>query len=215
MVSAAAVFGILLAAPTLTMRDLPLVSDDGATVAVPLHDNDGGRGNPNLALGLLDASSDRVVRRLVVVDADDPARPGRAQREAAAEAVLASGRWTPLTALRIEEDPGAPMRSGGLAGAFRANRAAGTLLTVEYREPVLVVRDAATGRELLRRSVPSWSQPGGPRCRGCIDCPRPLGSLEAAWTEPARHVLLVRVGYHGGTDLCWEPSDTFHVVHVP
>lgn len=86
---------------------------------------------------------------------------------------------------------------------------------MEYREPALVVRDAATGRELLRRPVPAWSLEGVPRCRGCVDCPPPLASLSAAWVDPARHVLLVDVEYRGGTDLCWEPDDTLHVVRLP
>jgi hypothetical protein len=215
MLLLAGLLSVLLAAPVVALRDLPAVSGDGATVAVRIVDSDGARGNPNLALGLIDAATDRVVRRFVIQDANDPERPGVAAREVAANALLEGRSWTRLVAMRVEKDTGAPTRSGGLGGPFEANRAAGSGLSVEYREPVLVVRDTATGRELLRRAVPTWSQRGGPRCAGCIDCPPPLASMAGAAVDPARHTLLVDVEYRGGTDLCWEPGDTHHVVRLP
>ena len=208
-------FLLLFAAPVL--RDLPAISGDGSTVVVPIVDRDGGRGNDNLAIGVIAVADDKLVKRAVVVDANDPDRPGRSARQAAADRMLAlaAPSRTPLAALRIEEDSGAPLRQGGVSAAFRANRASGDGLLVEYREPTLVVRDSATGREVMRRSVVPWSKPGGRRCPGCMECPPPLATAAGVWTDRTRQVLLVDVEYHGGTDLCWEPADTWHAVRLP
>ncbi len=56
--------------------------------------------------------------------------------------------------------------------------------------------------------------PAGPRCKGCEKCPAPLASLAAADVDPATGVLLLEIEYDGGTDRCWEPDQTFHVVRL-
>jgi hypothetical protein len=195
------------------LGQLPAVSDDGTLVAVAMHLADGARANDNLTLGIIDVAADRLVDKVVIVDAENPDQPGRAAREAAAEVLLAKRAWHRLRPLELREDPGAPVRQRGVGGPVRARLALGEGLRVSYREPILTVRQGpANGRELLRRAERRFSAPAGPRCSGCENCPAPLASLAAADVDPATGVLLLEIEYHGGTDLCWEPDQTFHVV---
>jgi len=203
------------ALPTLRFGQLPAVSDDGRLVAVAMRLADGARANDNLALGIIDVGADRLVDRVVIVDAEDPDKPDRPAREAAAEALLAKRAWRPLRPLELREDPGAPVRQGGVGGPVRARLAVGQGIRVSYREPVLAVREGPrSGREIFRRTERRFSAPAGPRCKGCEDCPAPLASLVAADVDPATGILLLEIGYDGGTDVCWEPDQTFHVVRL-
>jgi hypothetical protein len=199
--------------PQASWRDgLPAVSDDGTTIAVANDVSLGARGDSRVELDLLDVARDEVVRRIIVFDPDYPmARSG----EPKARRVLAERSWVKLSAAVVEEDPGSPVRQGGVGAALRSNRASGDGLSLEYREPVLVVRDAATGAELLRTAEPRWSEKPGPRCPGCGDCPAPLANVTQVWSDRAHGLLLVAVGFFGGSDLCWEPPDEYHVVRVP
>ena len=199
--------------PTMRIAELPAVSDDGKLVAVAIRLADGARGNDNLTLGLIDIGGDRLVDSVVIVDAENPDQPGRAAREAAAQALLAKHLWHQLRPLELRADPDAPVRQGGVGGPVQARLAVGQGIRVSYREPVLAVRQGPrSGREIFRRAERRFSAPAGPRCKGCEDCPAPLASLQAASVDLATGVLLLEIGYDGGTDVCWEPEQTFHVV---
>lgn len=191
---------------------LPAVSVDGKWLAVAVSVSDGARAAENLALEIYEVEGDRRVERIVVVDAADPDAAGRREREVRAADALAKRAWRPLRALEVAEDPGAPVRRGGVGAPGRASLASGDGLRVTYREPVLAVRDG--GRETHRRSVRGFSKRGGPRCPGCEDCPAPLAGLSRAYVDRALRVLLLEISYAGGTDLCWEPDETFHVVRL-
>lgn len=195
----------------VSLADLPAISDDGRVVAAALRVSDGARGADNLALGLFDVRTGRTTDKVVIDDPDDPGKPGRAQREASAARLLARRLWVPLVRYALREDPTAPLRAGGVGAEFRNDLAEGEGLVVAYHEPVLAVREAA-GRLLLRRREPSFSLPGGSHCKGCVDCPAPLANMSAVFGDRAHRVLFVIVGYHGGTDVCWEPDETFHVI---
>ncbi len=199
--------------PQPSWRDgLPAVSDDGTTIAVANDVSLGARDESRVQLDLIDAARDEVVRRIIVFDPDFPmARSG----EPKARRVLAERSWVKLSAAVVEEDPGSPVRRGGVGAALRSNRASGDGLSLEYREPVLVVRDATTGVELLRKAEPRWSEKPGPRCPGCGDCPAPLANVTQVWSDRAHGLLLVAVGFFGGSDVCWEPPEEYHVVRVP
>jgi hypothetical protein len=192
---------------------LDAIADDGRTVAAANHFSLGARGEERLLLDLIDVATDRLVRRVIVSDPDHP--ESDAAGEATARGVLGERHWSKLADYEVEEDPGAPIRQGGMSEPFRRSRASGEGLKVEYWEPVLVVHDTVTGVEILRRTERTWSKSGGPRCPGCGDCPAPLASLTYVGGDRARHVLLVGVGFLGGNDVCWEPSDEFHVVVLP
>ena len=92
----------------------------------------------------------------------------------------------------------------GLCAPGRTVREGGGRV-VDYREPTLVVKDER-GVELLHRAMPSYSKPGGPRCKGCEDCAPPLTNAQTVYGNRPRGVLLIVAEYHGGTDVCWEPD---------
>jgi hypothetical protein len=202
-------------APT-RLEQLPAVSEDGKLVAVAIRVSDGARNNDNLGLAIIDVDSDRVVESVVIIDATKPDKPGRAQRRAAAQAVLARRVWRPLHALAVSEDPGAPERRGGTGGPYRSKLAAGQGLRVTYREPWLTVRESGRdGRELLRRRATQLSLRAGERCPGCGVCPAPLAGIAEAAVDTAARVLYLVIAYGGGSDVCWEPNETFHVIRLP
>jgi hypothetical protein len=175
---------------------------------------DGPRGNDNLALGLFEVDTDRIVDKVVIVDPNDPEKAGRAAREARAQALLAEHRWRPLKPYDVREDPDGPVRQGGVSAPIGSKLAEGEVIRVTYREPSLTVRDVAGGRELLKKAVPRFSFPAGSRCKGCPKCPAPFADLAAAYGDRALGVLVLVVQYHVGTDVCWEPDETFHVLRL-
>jgi hypothetical protein len=184
---------------------LPAVSLDGKLVAVAVSVSDGARAAPNLALVIYDVARDRETERIVVVDANGPEGASRRGPEARAADALAKHTWRRMRQL----DVAAADAKG------RATLAQGEGVRVTYREPLLTVRERASGgRELFRRAMRSFSKPAGPRCRGCGDCPAPLAGLSGAHLDRASGVLLLEVSYSGGTDVCWEPDETFHVVRL-
>src|SRR5579872_6839962 len=104
--------GVARAEPTITAcageasaieaAGLPAVSTDGARVVALVSAGDGGRGNPNFALLWIDPTTDRVVERLPLLDADEADHPACARlrkRAARANARLASMRWRRLRPL--------------------------------------------------------------------------------------------------------------------
>jgi hypothetical protein len=199
--------------PGLPLEALPAISDDGKTIVIANEQSLGARGDSRMLLDFVDVASDRLLRRIVVSDPDHPeATPGGTEK---ALRVLAEQHWIPLVALTVEEDPGAPERQGGLGAAFRNNRATGEGLSIEYREPVLVVRETASGRTILRKREGRWSLPGGRACPDCVDCPPPLANDAGVWTNAGGRVLVVGLDFLGGTDLCWEPPRAYHVVVRP
>lgn len=107
-------------------------------------------------------------------------------------AVLAAGTWVKLR-----------------------EHAPGDGLDVQYHEPALVVRDTTSSADIVRKNERTWSHPAGRPCPTCETCPAPLASLAGAWSDRMYGVVLVQVSFSGGSDICWEPPDDFHVVEVP
>lgn len=183
--------------PPAWLADLPAVSADGSIVAIANHESLGARGDERLLLDFVEVASDRLVRRIIVSDPDHPeARHGA---EAKARAVLAEGTWVKLRKLDVQEDHVAK-RDG---------------MEVRYQEPALIVRDTTSTFDLVRRNESTWSHPAGRPCPGCDVCPAPLAILDDAWGDRLHGILLVQLSFAGGTDICWEPPDDFHVVELP
>lgn len=174
-----------------------------------------GRGNENLTLAIIDAGTDQIVDSLVIVDRDHPHRPGRARRKAAAEALLAKRPWRRLVALDLRDDPRAPARWGPVGGPFQAKLAVGQGLRITYREPALIVRETGrNGLELLKTKATQLSYRDSRFCKGC-ECPPQLATMAGAFVDRASGVLLLVIGYSGGSDICLEREDTFHIIHLP
>jgi len=207
---------VTLAGPAAApFEQLPAVSDDGKFVAVTIRVSDGARGNDNLKIAIIDVDADRIVESVVVIDPAHPRKRGRAKREAEAQAMLAKRVWRSLRVLELSDDPKAPERKGPVGGPFVAQMAVGRGLRVNYREPMLTVRETGPkGRELVRRKARELSLTKRDPCRGC-DCPAPFASIANAATDMATRVLLLEIQYDGGSDVCWEPDDSFHVIRLP
>ncbi len=192
-------------------KALPAVSEDGEWIAVAVMAGDGARANDNLTLGIFDVARDRVAESVLVVDANDPEAPGRADRDARAVALLAKRRWRSLHALVVNEDDVAT--DEGADVSKHCGRVVGDDLYVGYCEPKLSVREgSARGRRLLDRVEPRFSKKGGRRCKGCEDCPKPIAGLSMAYADRRARVLLLVIAYWGGDDTCWEPDASYHVV---
>jgi hypothetical protein len=213
---ASAFFALAAPAPAPTrLSQLPAVSDDGKLVAVVIRVGDGARGNDNLKVAIIDVDADRIVESVVIVDPAHPNKRGRAKRTAEAEALLAKRVWRSLRSLELSDDPKAHERKGPVGGPFLAQMAVGQGLHITYREPMLAVRETGPKRrELVRRKARELSFLNRDRCRGC-DCPAPFASIESAGVDRAARVLLLQIQYDGGSDVCWEPDSTFHVIRLP
>jgi hypothetical protein len=198
----------------LELDRLAVVSEDAKFVAAAIRVADGARGNDNLAVGLFDVDADRIVERIVIVDPNNPEKGDRAEQVKRARTLLTRYRWQPLKRYETREDLEAPVRQGGVGAPVRGQLAEGEGVRVTYREPTLVARDVTSGREVLRKDVPQFSVPAGSRCKGCPRCPAPLADLGAVFGNRSKNVLLLVIQYHGGSDVCWEPDDSFHVLHT-
>ncbi|MFO0744634.1 MAG: hypothetical protein U1F43_03035 [Myxococcota bacterium] len=203
----------------------PLVSLDGATVAVPHVALDGARGNANLSIVLIATRGDEVSQRLTVLDADE-VDPGEADRDEAAFAKrllervagrvdralaeLAKGQWRPLQAMAATPEE----TNGPLAGPYSLV-ADGHALAVTFKEPKLTLK--LDKKVVIAAAKPKWSAPSK-RCPKGVDAPGPDGcgcenpaSLDAAWADPSLRVVLLEIGYRG-TDTCWEPDSEEHAL---
>jgi hypothetical protein len=79
---------------------------------------------------------------------------------------------------------------------------AGSGLEVAWDEGRLIVRsgDAA----VVEREHRDWTIAPTPQCEN-------PSFLADAWTDAARKLVLVKISYRG-TDTCWEPDSSYHVV---
>lgn len=191
-----------------SMPILPAVSIDGSLVAVRMIDPQGARGEPKVWVGFIDVVLDRVVKKVLITDPDHPETEGAGQAELLA--TINQQKWTPLSPLIVHEDPGAPLRHGSMDDPSRATMAEKNGLIVQYREPDLSVRRA--GKEILKTKAKTYSVPAAERCPGCGICPAPLATIDEAFTDDANDMVLLAIVYGGGSDICWEPADSYHVV---
>lgn len=191
--------------------DLPAVAADGARIVFAQREDDGGRGNPNLAL-VVEGRDGTVLERRVVMSPDEAdtlfdasgMKPELRERIAGANQWLARLHAThdlrPLSLLDTHNDP-----QGGVAGGT----AHGQGLHVEWVPSRLVIRHEA--KVVVDTPTPaSWFAPDRPTCDGCPPCSNPA-YLAAAHADAERRVVLLTISY-SGTDLCWEPNSQHHVV---
>ena len=63
---------------------------------------------------------------------------------------------------------------------------------------------------IVTRDGQSWLVPDHQPCEKCDVCKNPA-FLAGVFHAPDVNAVLVEIGYKG-TDTCWQPSDSFHVV---
>jgi len=190
---------------------LPAITEDGHKVAFAKTEVTGPQITPYFAVATKDVAHDRAGPLYVIHGGEDPEKPGHDERAAAALRALGRDKWRTLTQYDVQEDPNAPERQGGVGSPFRANMATGEGLTVRYVEPLLTVRDEQ-GHELFHRTMQTYSRLGGAMCKGCAECPPWLAYLVDVHGDRAKRVLLLEIGYRGGTDTCWEPPPVTHAI---
>lgn len=183
---------------------LPAVSADGRVVLIAIRDKDGARGLANLRLELRDRSGAALAKHvaLTVEEAEQIAPDAIGDRAAAANRWLADQhRARNLVPLRVlEVQPG-----DGIASAHRAARGD---LSADWRANRFVVEQGH--RTLLVRETPAdWlAKPRSPSSAGPCANPAFLGGAAVS----VEHRIAVLTIAYGGTDLCWEPDDTQHVI---
>lgn len=216
---------------------LPAVSADGEVVAVDAADDDGARGNANMAIEVRRVKDDLLLETLPILGAeefeaalaqvgDDPAAvdaalgPVVAARVQASNAALATRRWLPVDVVLAQGEPTSedtPYSMGPWQAEERGLSVVidGARLTVTQR-----------GRTLVAAEHPEWMAPVQYRCADedmttmtpdeiaseCA-CANPA-FIRGARLAPAQKVLLVDIAYVGD-DSCWEPDGQWHVVALP
>jgi hypothetical protein len=181
---------------------LPAIAADGSSVVIAHRDNDGGRGNPNLALIEKDRN-DRTLKSHVVLTADDTDQLTPAQiqdRLHAATAWLrerhAAKHLVPMTALTMSKPMGVPAVGAGVAVRWSPNQ---------------LVIERQGGSPITRATPTTWLAPDHPMCRNCTEVCHNDAFLGAAYIDVERTLALIVVSYHG-SDTCWEPSSQAHAV---
>jgi hypothetical protein len=179
-----------------TTDGLPAMSKDGSKFVYAYSADDGGRGAPNLSVIAKD-STDTQVNELVVLragdaDAPDPAKIDDANRYLAGG--YASFDYETLQPAAID-DTGEDASFGGVSIHFDDTGH-------------LVVKDGDT--VLAERDEPDWLVKDTPMGETGEMCHNPA-FLADAWVEVQRGAAVLHVAYRG-TDSCWEPDSTMHVI---
>jgi len=178
----------------------PVVASDGSVVLMAHQDGDGGRGNPNLTLRLVDRK-DVHVKTLVVLTPNDYDRLIDRPRIVEQRFALAN-KW--IEKLHAEKQ----------FVPLSLDMAAGDACScVEIYEEARIVwkRDKLTvtaGHTLLAAldTPPSWHQRSGIRDR----CANPA-FLASGGIDRARRIAVVAIAFEG-SDLCWAPGTVDHVI---
>lgn len=187
---------------------LPAIARDRSIAILPLVDNDGGRGYPNLRIEAKDRK-DHVIEGTDVLIANDYERlvagdqpaPELAARIAAMNKKLGDlHREHDLVAMTAAAHTGDPMDE--TPPVFTTK-----YVQVKYEHGKLHVTLASRSFDV---DGTPWRAPSGKRCPGCDPCENPE-LLRDVYAADDVDAIIVDIGYRG-TDTCWEPADQLHVV---
>lgn len=170
-----------------------MATKDGKLVLLRIVDDDGARGDPNLAFELRDRS-DRTTKRQVVLALDETLSDAKhLQRIAAAEKLIAAHALAPVPLLVPGDDK-----------TFE-----GEGLTIDTRRGRIVIEQGT--QQLLDRAMPAtWKSKSYVDKLEGITCTNPE-FVRTAYAAPAKKLVVLEVAYEG-TDSCWAPSARLHVV---
>ncbi len=195
------------------VSSFPAVTEDGAQIALAIQSQDGGRGNPNLKIVILNADTDRPLLTQEILSPEQEAPAEAALRKrfiseiekkiAELNRYLAIKNWRPMNKFITGESCSRCEERNCGACNIRIDPTGHTLA---FREPVLIIKDAA-GHSLHRGRYPAWS---ARRRTGEFECENPA-HLDEVYSTEGISVLLLKIGY-SGTDVCWEPDASFHAV---
>ena len=192
---------------------LPAVSADGSQVLIPTQDSDGGRGNPNFRVVIKDRADVEVGTKVVLtVDEAGSVFDGGEQHPELDKRLAAVNAWlgeqntarrlVPLAPLEVE-------RAEEMASDFRAT---GRGVTLEWKQNRVTIVQG--GKPLVDRATPAtWLVADKPMYPGAGPdevCHNPA-FLAGASIDVSRKIAVLVITYYG-TDSCWEPPATHHVV---
>jgi hypothetical protein len=195
----------------VTLDDLPALSVDGRTVAGVLHD--GFYSEPwTSALVLVDVDSDRVRERVVLSIHDDETEEKTSARQHAAAARLDATRWLRPERIEVSDDPTVGARVGGVGGEAHARIGHAGDMTIRFDEPRFTVRREGSSVPEVDIDARGWSKRGH-RGKEMEPCGW-LAQMDGLWYVATEGLLVVDVGYYGGSDTCGEPANALHVVRL-
>lgn len=170
---------------------LPAIARDRSLGVVPLVDNDGGRGFPNLRIEIRD-KFDQTTQGINVLTPNEYERlvPDGKPNKQLDERIATANQQ--LRALHDQHDL-VEMKVVDAAAAG-----------VRYENSKLTL---ANGRVI---DGTPWKAKAGKRCEECEPCENPE-YLKNVYAAPGIDAVVVDIAYHG-TDSCWEPGDQWHLI---
>lgn len=188
---------------------LPAVSDDGTTIAIAIQDSDGGRGHTNLRIVTKDRRDVELAKQVVLTVDETEAMVGAdGKNPKLDERLVEANRWlvalhakvnlVPMKKLAVQPDE-------GIGTTFRAT---GPEVTVEWKASSLMIEHR--GKVVVQRTTPESWLVKDRKLDPQMTCSNPA-YLSDAWIDTARSVAVLSINY-SGTDTCWEPPATLHVV---
>jgi hypothetical protein len=192
----------------VTAEGLPAVSDDGKVVALFLSKEDGARGYPNAGLLVKDVDTDKPVKELLVLVADEiykaesapnasgttlPALQKTANdRLADAQKTLAAHSWLRMPWQMAPAPTEADMkRAAADAGPPAPPPIHVSGLVAQLASDRLVVKDSA-GKSVVDEDAHAWRLKPKAQGKGMAPCAFEPALAEVA-ADPAHHVVVVHV----------------------
>ena len=199
-------------APAIAWQDnafvamTPSVARAAELVVVPVHNRDGERGYPNLAIEVRDRG-DKVVQTIAVLAANDYEKeaPAGVATKALLDRIAAAN--VELQRLHDLHDlvPMKPLEVQPALDNDLAHIAMGDGIDVDWGGDHVHVFRHNSDRAVTNRDAKGWQElPHG-------TCTYP-SFLATAYHAPEISVVVVELGYRGGSDACGEPNHQFHVV---
>jgi hypothetical protein len=189
---------------------LPAVARASEITVVPIRDNDGGRGYPNLKLEVHDRN-DKLLQTIQVMTSneyetlalDGKASPALVQRIDAANQELQK--------LHGVHDlvPMHPLDMQRPKDGSEQHMAMGDDLDVDWDKDHLHVFHHNTDHPIAIVDGKPWLAKQHTPVQG-LTCENPA-FLKAVYHAQGINVVVVQIAYHG-TDTCWEPGDQLHAI---
>jgi hypothetical protein len=201
---------IVFEANAFVTDTLPAVARAGEITVVPIRDNDGGRGYPNLLVEVHDRN-DKLLQTIQVMTAneyetlalDGKPSPALEQRMAAANQELAKLHGVhDLVAMH-------PLDMQRPKDGSEQHMAMGDSLDVDWDKDHLHVFHHNSDHPIAIVDGKLWLAKQHTPVAG-LNCENPA-FLKAVYHATAINVVVVQIAYHG-TDTCWEPADQLHAV---
>ena len=185
------------------MSGFPAVTRDRGYVVLPVIESDGGRGYPNLRIEIRTAS-DKTIETLPVMISNDYEAlvpNGEAGKELVRRIEKVNAR---LRELHARDDLVTMQKAEKLENEFVIH----DTYEVKYEhDSIKLIFDADHSFSFQHLS---WKAPKGATMPGSPPCENPE-HLEQVYYARDINAIVIELAYQG-TDLCWEPANSLHVL---